>query len=205
MATEIVRELVDGEWVTKVGTGGGATPNLAAVLAEGAAAGGTGITGLGATTIVVPELGTGLTITIPEDNNTTDVLLLLVGTDGANDFEVERVSGTGATVKNLVSSATFVINASSDAGGADRFTVLSVSEEDVTVTLSSDFDTVFEIDYGAARSLRAGFNSLSEIIVGSAAGELGFYGTTGIPKQTGVAVTAGGIHAALVALGLIAA
>jgi hypothetical protein len=36
-------------------------------------------------------------------------------------------------------------------------------------------------------------------------GSLGFYGTTPIAKQTGVAVTAGGIHAALVALGLIAA
>lgn len=34
---------------------------------------------------------------------------------------------------------------------------------------------------------------------------LGFYGTTPIAKQTGVSVTAEGIHAALVALGLIAA
>lgn len=34
---------------------------------------------------------------------------------------------------------------------------------------------------------------------------LGFYGATGVAKQTGVAVTAGAIHAALVALGLIAA
>lgn len=34
---------------------------------------------------------------------------------------------------------------------------------------------------------------------------LGFYNTSPIAKQTGVAVTAGGIHAALVALGLIAA
>jgi hypothetical protein len=34
---------------------------------------------------------------------------------------------------------------------------------------------------------------------------LGFYGTAPIAKQTGVAVTAGGIHAALVALGLISA
>jgi len=34
---------------------------------------------------------------------------------------------------------------------------------------------------------------------------VGFYGTAPIAKQTGVAVTAGGIHAALVALGLIAA
>ena len=34
---------------------------------------------------------------------------------------------------------------------------------------------------------------------------LGFYGATGVAKQTGVAVTAAAIHAALVALGLIAA
>jgi hypothetical protein len=34
---------------------------------------------------------------------------------------------------------------------------------------------------------------------------IGFYNTTPIAKQTGVAVTAAGIHAALVALGLIAA
>lgn len=34
---------------------------------------------------------------------------------------------------------------------------------------------------------------------------LGFYGATGVAKQTGVAVTAAAVHAALVALGLIAA
>ncbi|MEK0325291.1 MAG: hypothetical protein QQN63_06265 [Nitrosopumilus sp.] len=33
----------------------------------------------------------------------------------------------------------------------------------------------------------------------------GFYSTTPIAQQTGVAVTAGGVHAALVALGLITA
>jgi hypothetical protein len=36
-------------------------------------------------------------------------------------------------------------------------------------------------------------------------GALGFYNTAPIAQQTGVAVTAGGIHAALVALGLITA
>lgn len=44
-----------------------------------------------------------------------------------------------------------------------------------------------------------------EIQVGSADGSVGFYGTTPIVKQTGVAVSAAGIHAALVALGLIGA
>lgn len=34
---------------------------------------------------------------------------------------------------------------------------------------------------------------------------VGFYGATGVAQQTGVAVTAAAIHAALVALGLITA
>lgn len=43
------------------------------------------------------------------------------------------------------------------------------------------------------------------VTVADATGSLGFYGTAPIAKQTGVAVTAAGVHAALVALGLIAA
>jgi hypothetical protein len=43
------------------------------------------------------------------------------------------------------------------------------------------------------------------IRVGGSGGSVGFYGTAPIALQTGVAVTAEGIHAALVALGLIAA
>jgi hypothetical protein len=43
-------------------------------------------------------------------------------------------------------------------------------------------------------------------IVGTKTTEpLGFYGSAGVAKQTGVAVSAAGVHAALVALGLIAA
>lgn len=43
-------------------------------------------------------------------------------------------------------------------------------------------------------------------IVGKTTTEtVGFYGTTGVEQQTGVAVSAAGIHAALVALGLITA
>lgn len=41
--------------------------------------------------------------------------------------------------------------------------------------------------------------------IGGASGRVGFYGTAPIAQQTGVAVDAGGIHAALVALGLITA
>ncbi len=42
-------------------------------------------------------------------------------------------------------------------------------------------------------------------VANSTSETLGFYGSTGVAKQTGVAVTAAAIHAALVALGLIAA
>lgn len=43
-------------------------------------------------------------------------------------------------------------------------------------------------------------------VVGSSATEtVGFYGSTGVALQTGVATSAAAIHAALVALGLITA
>ncbi len=44
-----------------------------------------------------------------------------------------------------------------------------------------------------------------EVQVAATGGSVGFYGTTPIAKQTGVAVSAAGVHAALVALGLISA
>jgi hypothetical protein len=48
--------------------------------------------------------------------------------------------------------------------------------------------------------------NLSGVKVGEKTTEtLGFYGATGVAQQTGVAVTAAAIHAALVALGLITA
>lgn len=46
-------------------------------------------------------------------------------------------------------------------------------------------------------------SSDNKISLGEADASLGFYGATPVAKQTGVAVSAAGIHAALVALGLI--
>lgn len=45
----------------------------------------------------------------------------------------------------------------------------------------------------------------NSVRLGATGGSLAFYGTAPIAKQTGVAVTAQGLHDALVALGLIAA
>ena len=44
-----------------------------------------------------------------------------------------------------------------------------------------------------------------DLTIGTATGKVGFYGVAPVALQTGVAVTAGGIHAALVALNLITA
>jgi hypothetical protein len=46
---------------------------------------------------------------------------------------------------------------------------------------------------------------IGNVMLGGAAKSVGFYGSAGVAKQTGVAVDAAGIHAALVALNLIAA
>ena len=52
-------------------------------------------------------------------------------------------------------------------------------------------------------NLIAGAQDCIGIAENSSAAEVGFYGTTPIALQTGVAVSAAGVHAALVALGLI--
>ncbi len=48
-------------------------------------------------------------------------------------------------------------------------------------------------------------DSTTGTTIGQSGSKIGFYGTAGIVKQTGVTVDAAGIHAALVALGLIGA
>lgn len=48
-------------------------------------------------------------------------------------------------------------------------------------------------------------HSTAGVRLGATGGSIGFYGTTPVAKQTGVAVSAAGIHAALVNLGLISA
>lgn len=58
---------------------------------------------------------------------------------------------------------------------------------------------------GSTNATSTGGNEMGVKVANSTSQTLGFYGSTGVAKQTGVAVTAAGVHAALVALGLIAA
>ena len=50
-----------------------------------------------------------------------------------------------------------------------------------------------------------GGNAMGVVVGNKTTEPLGFYGVPGVALQTGVAVSAAGIHAALVALGLITA
>jgi hypothetical protein len=58
---------------------------------------------------------------------------------------------------------------------------------------------------GTSNPTATGGNNMGVVVGQSTTETLGFYGSTGVAKQTGVAVSAAAIHAALVALGLIAA
>ena len=58
---------------------------------------------------------------------------------------------------------------------------------------------------GTSNPTATGGNQAGVVVGSSTTETLGFYGATGVAKQTGVAVSAAAIHAALVALGLISA
>lgn len=58
---------------------------------------------------------------------------------------------------------------------------------------------------GTSNPTATGGNGSGVVVGASTTETLGFYGSTGVAKQTGVAVSAAAIHAALVALGLISA
>jgi hypothetical protein len=80
-----------------------------------------------------------------------------------------------------------------NAANSDNWNVLDVNGSNVVTLAQAGLDVLV----GAAIEIDGDLNHDGS--------NVGFYGTAPIAKQTGVAVTAGGIHAALVALGLIAA
>jgi hypothetical protein len=58
---------------------------------------------------------------------------------------------------------------------------------------------------GTSNPTATGGNASGVQVGASTTEAVGFYGSAGVAKQTGVAVSAAAIHAALVALGLISA
>lgn len=120
-----------------------------------------------------------------------DFIQLLV--DGSSS-ELQ-LSGTGAT---LGAEDTLL---SLDSNGLTiQATALDIeSQQTVNINAGATWDVQISGD-GGSETLSVG---ASGIAIGNGNASIGFYGTSPIAQPTGVPITAAGIHAALVALGLI--
>jgi len=81
--------------------------------------------------------------------------------------------------------------------GTSSTASMSISVESVSISVP-------QIDGEAVTTVSPGANSFPSALGTNFSGNIGFFGTLAVAKPTGVAVTAAGIHAALVTLGLIA-
>lgn len=145
------------------------------------------VTGTGATN------GYGLRIAAPAGATNNYALysagVIAIASASANAFAVGRLGLTTPAFVVDASTGTSItgvkITAGATTGGV---AVTAIGETNVILTLNG-----------------AGTGAASGVRLGAAGGRVGFYGTTPIALQTGVAVTAAGLHAALVSLGLITA
>lgn len=144
---------------------------------------------------------------------TGDVKVVGTGTTSATSaLKIFKSDGT-SWIANFRNNNTVAINAEND---PDNWAILYVNggvryDDDfrfkkgsgsqyVTRSGGTGYDLVFQC--GGDNLVLYGNGGVRMADTGK---NIGFYGTTPIAKQTGVAVSAAGIHAALVALGLIAA
>jgi len=89
-------------------------------------------------------------------------------------------------------------------GSNITFTAAGTINNGSSYILLSSAQNVY-IRSAAADAVNINDNNTGAVNIAASGGKVGFYGATPIAKQTGVAVSAAGIHAALVNLGLIAA
>ncbi len=149
------------------------------------------------TTAFMGAANAGRSRFLPESPSATNPNIIPVGTD--IDTGIGR---TGADQLSLVAGAVQVANCV-EAAGLVQF-ILPLQNAIATPSLVVDggssglFASATDIVVMASNSQ----NCMEYSGVG-AVPLLGFYGTAAIAKQLGVAVTAAGIHAALVALGFI--
>lgn len=134
-------------------------------------------------------------------------------------MSVVRSLSSGANFKFAVVGGQLVVQDKDNASGR-TYTVPTITAEGtlsattvvltsaLTVGVTGDATVISSGDIATNGSVSA-LGSSGALNIGGALNHdgttVGFYGTVPIAKQSGVAVTAGGIHAALVALGLIAA
>lgn len=137
-------------------------------------------------------------------------------TSSTNALLVKNSSGD--IIINARDNQTVSIGADSDPDGWARFYVASGgfrADDDfrfkkgsgsqyITRSGGTGYDLVFQCG-GDNLILYGGGAGVGGVMLAATGQLLGFYGTTPIAKQTGVAVSSAGIHGALVNLGLIAA
>lgn len=139
---------------------------------------------------------------------------ILIGGTGATTITagsyLSLASGVGADVAITSDNEVTIITPSATDGGPEavnlRTAVVKLGQPSgapLGVTLTdTTFAGTFNVVGNDALNLTA---AVTGVKVADTGEKLGFYGTAPIAKQTGVAVSAAGIHAALVALGLISA
>lgn len=121
-------------------------------------------------------------------------------------YVVNTVSGGVAT---LITVYTQPMDSSTHTGAvtltADGQAVSFGAGGTITVTQTWTAGTTINLGNTAATGVNIGGSATGGgLLLGGASAKVGFYGATPIVKQTGVAVSAAGVHAALVNLGLIA-
>lgn len=134
---------------------------------------------------------------------------------GVSRWLIYDANSADLYLRNVVNSRShmlFIAGASNDASYTDIYSLLRVRGHSVIagatgqVTMGTNGTAEGWLDSTVNLNLRAqGVNSIISLSRHRFDGNIGFYTTTPIAKQTGVAVTAAAIHAALVALGLIGA
>jgi hypothetical protein len=142
-------------------------------------------------------------------NSITDASFIALGAIPASSGTVRLPTSGEIAARNAADSATIALlyTDASDNVIVGDFNDATALYYDVKTAGTHNFRVNNAIEYSlSATAFDMNGNTLQEVGTLDHDGpNLGFYGTAPIAKQTGVAVTAGGIHTALVNLGLIAA
>lgn len=142
----------------------------------------------------------------------TGMALFAGGVTAGHLLEVSSVDGVAFRVQDSGGAGYSMVRFKRAADTQYRF---RIDDDSIAMQLqwgpggSTAVDTFLGREAAGVLGTTAKFRVGTEIEIDGALNhdgtEVGFYGTAPIAKQTGVAVTAAGIHAALVSLGLIAA
>jgi hypothetical protein len=140
---------------------------------------------------------TNLNIGAGEDINIDTESKFVFDSSGTNKNAIEDSNSNAYLAFNQ--NGTNDASISADNTGAKGYVIVNDTQADLAFN-NSGGDVLYGI---SARSTNVQFRANASILIQGDSTGLGFFGGTPVAKQTGVAVTAAGIHAALVNYGLI--